>query len=157
MFPVATPVPLPVDVEPDAGGVWVPPFADVAAVDGVVVAGVVVVAVLAGVVGVEVVPGVVATGVLVVCPPLVPEPAELGPVEPPALALGLVGPRWSSVLLVEGLSAGVVLGTLSATVVPPQAASATAPKVAATSASGCPRRAFTARAEACAARTTGSR
>lgn len=51
------------------------------------------------------------------------------------------GPASSSALLVStGSSAGTLDGTLSLTVVPPQAASATAPSVAPTSASDCLRR-----------------
>jgi hypothetical protein len=62
------------------------------------------------------------------------------------------------VLSVAGVSAGDEPGTLSVTFVPPQAASTTPPSVAAaSSARGRVRWTFTTRAEACAARTSGSR
>jgi lysylphosphatidylglycerol synthetase-like protein (DUF2156 family) len=94
--------------------------------------------------------------VVVVAPLVVLEPVE--PVEPLGTFGGLVGPRWSSVLSVAGVNAGVEAGTLSVTFVPPQAASATPPSVAAaSSAKGRARRAITVRAEACAGRTSGSR
>jgi hypothetical protein len=114
-------------------------------VTGVVVAGVV----LAGVV----VAGVVLAGVVVDPEPAVP----LEPVEPVEPAAGVVGPRWSRVLSVVGLSVGVVAGTLSATFVPPQAASATPHSVAAINAVGRARRPLTSRAAACAGRMWGSR
>ena len=69
-----------------------------------------------------------------------------------------VGPRLSSVLVVDGVRFGELAGALSETVVPPQAASATALSVAApSSASERRRTAITPRRGACADRTWGSR
>ena len=85
--------------------------------------------------------------------------AEVEPVVAPEPALWLLAPRWSSVLSVAGVGGGTEpwLGTLSATVVPPHAASATPLRVAASSATARLRGAFTAGGEAYAARTSGSR
>lgn len=134
-----------------AGGGAVPPLVEP-------VLGVVVTAVLDVVVELVVVAGVVATaGVVVVeeAVEVVPDTPELPvrPVEP----AGVVEPRLSSVLPVAGVSVGTVLGALSATWEPPQAASATAPAAAPSNASGRAARTVRPRGEACDARTSGSR
>ena len=147
-------VPPPEEVVVDAGVVVA---AGVLVVAGVVVAGVVV---EAAVVTAEVeVDGVVVDEVVVLDPdpelePVVP--VELVEPDPDPLA-GVVGPRWSRVLSVAGVSAGALFGRLSATVLPPHAARTTPLAVAARSASGRARRAVTGAAEACVARTSGSR
>jgi len=152
VFPVAGVVVAGVEVV--AGGVWVPPVpespVDAVVLAGVVVAGVVVCAVLVEVVVAGVVfAGEVACVVFVV--------VDVAPVEAVELVAGVVGPRWSSGLVVVGVRAGVELGRLSAILAPPQAASTTPLSVAATSTSGRARRVLTTRAEASAVRTSGSR
>jgi hypothetical protein len=119
---------LPVVAPVEGGGVAVPPLVE--PVLGVVVTGVLVVELAAGavVVGVELVE--LAAEELPVVDPVDPV-APVVPVAP----VELVAPALSSGLLSFGTSAGTVDGALSATVVPPQAASATALRVPPSSAS----------------------
>jgi hypothetical protein len=143
-----------VDVDVDVEGGWVPPLplsevlAPLAPVlAGVVVAGVV----LAGVV----VAGVVLAGVVAAEEAVVEVLVLLEMLVVPVAA---VGPRLSSVLVVDGVRLGELLGALSETVVPPHAASAAALSVAApSSASERRRSAINPRREACADRRSGSR
>jgi len=113
--------------------------------------------VLAGVVvaGV-VVAGVVAAGVVAACDAVVVELVVVP--EMLVVPVAAVGPRLSSVLVVDGVRLGELPGELSETVVPPHAASAAALSVAApTSASERRRPTITPRRGACADRTSGSR
>jgi hypothetical protein len=122
---------LPVVAPLEGGGVAVPPFVE--PVLGVVLAGALVVELEEVVLArVELVEEVVAEELLVVDPvdPVTP----VDPVAPVA-PVELVAPALSSALFSVGSSAGTVAGALSATVVPPQAASATAPRVPPRSAS----------------------
>ena len=133
-----------VEVEVDDDG-WVPPLplSELVAPLAPVLAGVVV----AGVV----VAGVVVAGVLVV--ELFVVVLELAVV--PVVA---VGPRSSSVLVVDGVRLGERSGELSETVVPPHAARAEALSVTAPSSASERRRSvISLRREACADRTSGSR
>jgi hypothetical protein len=120
---------LPVVAPLEGGGVAVPPLVE--PVLGVVFAGALVVELEVRVVlaAVELVEEVVAEELLDVDP--------VDPVDPvaPVAPVELVAPALSSALFSVGTSAGTVAGALSATVVPPQAASATALRVPPRSAS----------------------
>jgi hypothetical protein len=124
---------------------------------GVVVAGVLLVVAGVVVAGVLlVVAGVVVAGVLVVWLVL-PVVALVEPLDG-FVPLVEVGPRLSSVLVVDGVRSGALVGALSGTVEPPQAESAAALSVAAPSSASQRRRAgISPRQEACAARTSGNR